>query len=118
MRVLPPWRSPAAASRCGQSKDLLPVFDERWRDGLRKDLAARRAEGWAEVYRAIKAAKLGVRCPHPRLASDPGGRLTGGIAVRRLGPAPTSWLIARPVGGCQPERDSSENRQLIVRSTR
>ncbi|MBR0684427.1 hypothetical protein JQ594_00740 [Bradyrhizobium manausense] len=67
-------------------KDLLPVFDEGWRDGLRKDLALpAEAEGWAEVHRAIKAAKIGVRRPHPRLASDPGGRLPGGIAVRRLG---------------------------------
>lgn len=47
------------------------------RDGLRKDLALpAEAGGWAEVHRAIKAAKLGVRRPHPRLTAwDPGGRL-------------------------------------------
>jgi IS605 OrfB family transposase len=101
-------------------KDLLPVFDEGWRDGLRKDLALpAEAEGWAEVHRAIKAAKLGVRRPHPRLtASDPGGRLPGGIAVRRLGQRRRPGLIARPVGTCQLKRDSSEKRQLVVESTR
>ncbi|WP_456779734.1 hypothetical protein [Bradyrhizobium sp. USDA 3315] len=81
-------------------KDLLPIFDEGWRDGLRKDLALpAEAEGWEEVYRATKAAKIGVRRPHPRLtASDPGGRLAGGIAVRRLGRRRRDGLIARPIG--------------------
>ncbi|MBR0898945.1 hypothetical protein JQ616_28650 [Bradyrhizobium tropiciagri] len=94
-------------------KDLLPVFDEGWRDGLRKDLALpAEAEGWAEVHRAIKAAKLGVRRLHPRLASDPGGRLAGGIAVRRLGRRRRGGLIARPVGIGQAKQLSSEKRRL------
>lgn len=100
-------------------KDLLPVFDEGWRDGLRKDLALpAEAEGWADVHRAIKAAKLGVRRPHPRLtAADPGGRLPGGIAVRRLGRRRRGGLIARPVRVGQSPQDSSVKRQLASNST-
>lgn len=98
-------------------KDFLPVFDEGWRDGLRKNLALpAKAGGWAEVHRAIKAANLGVRRPHPRLtASDPGGRL-GGIAARRLGRR-RGGLIARPVSGGQATRDSSVKRQLASNPT-
>ncbi|MCP1838768.1 hypothetical protein J2R78_001735 [Bradyrhizobium sp. USDA 4538] len=84
-----------------------------------KDLALpAEAEGWAEVHRALTAAKLGVRRPHPRLiAADPGGRLPGGIAVRRLGRRRRPGLIARPVGIGQPKRDSSGKRQLAAGST-
>lgn len=101
-------------------RDLLPVFDEGWRDGLRKDLALpAEAEGWAEVHRAIKAAELGVRRPHPRLtAPDPGGRLLGGIAVRRLGRLRRGGLIAQPVAIGQPSQESSEKRQMTAGSTR
>jgi IS605 OrfB family transposase len=72
-------------------KDLLPVFDEGWRDGLRKDLALpAEAEGWEEVHRAIKAAKIGVRRPHPRLtASDPGGRPSPRHCGATAWPTPT-----------------------------
>jgi IS605 OrfB family transposase len=64
-------------------KDLLPVFDEGWRDGLRKDLALpAEAEGWEEVRRStgpskrrrlafaarIQAYRLGPRRP-PRPAA-------------------------------------------------
>jgi IS605 OrfB family transposase len=93
----------------------LPVFDEGWRDGPRKDLALpAEAEGWAVVHRAIKAAKLGVRRPHPRLTtSDPGGRHSGGIAVRRLGRRRRPGLLARPVGTGRLSQVSSGKRQSV-----
>jgi hypothetical protein len=89
-----------------KEKDLLPVLDEGWRNGLRKDLALpAEVVDWAEVHRAIKAAKLGVRRPHPRLASaDPGGRPPGGIAVRRLGQRRRAGLLARPLATFRPTR--------------
>lgn len=92
-------------------KDLLPVFEEGWRDGLRKDLALpAEAEGWAEVRRAIKAAKLGVRRPRPRLtAPDPGSPASRpGLAVRGLGRRRCGGLVERPLALPQPKQVSSE----------
>jgi len=94
-------------------KDLLPVFDEGWRDNLRKDLALPAdVVEWAEVHRAIKAANLGVRRPHPRLAPpDPGSPAERpGLAVRRLGRRRRGGLIARPLAGSRPTRVSPETR--------
>ena len=74
-------------------KDLLLVFDEWLRDGLRKDLAlSAEAEGWVEIHRAIKAAKLGVRRPHPRLpeaASQVALRCDGLAGAGEVGSSPS-----------------------------
>ena len=78
-------------------KELLPAF-EPWVTGLRwKDVPlpesihpdSTSARGWGELHRLIKAAKLGVRRPHPALPDTGVPRhgatlLPGGHAVRRL----------------------------------
>ena len=78
-------------------KELLPAF-EPWVTGLRwKDVPlpesihpdSTSARGWGELHRSIKAAKLGVRRPHPALPDTGVPRhgatlLPDGHAVRRL----------------------------------
>jgi IS605 OrfB family transposase len=116
----------ALALRAGV-KDLLPAFPHDVSSGLWKDLPMRnelreelaRADQWVKVHRAVKAAKeFGYRRPHPRLDADPGGRHTGGIAVRRLGRRRRPGLLARPVGTRRPAQASSVNRELRPESTR
>ncbi|WP_456718101.1 hypothetical protein [Bradyrhizobium sp. USDA 4350] len=99
-------------------KDVLPAFDEGWRARLRKDVPLPAEAGsWVDVHRGLKAAKtFGYRRPHPELAPDPGGRISG-LAVRRLGRRRRPGLIARPVGTGQPRQASSENRESIRGST-
>ena len=67
-------------------KDVFLGLDEGWCDGLRKiSHCPAEVEGWAEVHRAIKAAKLDVRRPHPRMTPGFPGSGRPGLAVRRLG---------------------------------
>ena len=78
-------------------KELLPAFEPwvtglRWKDvplpeSIRPDSTS--ARGWGELHRSIKAAKLGVRRPHPAPPDTGVPRhgatlLPGGHAVRRL----------------------------------
>ncbi|MGY3581454.1 hypothetical protein ACVIGB_000476 [Bradyrhizobium sp. USDA 4341] len=99
-------------------KDVLPAFDEGWRARLRKDVPLPAEAGnWVDVQRGLKAAKtFGYRRPHPELAPDPGGRISG-LAVRRLGRRRRPGLIARPVGTGQPRQASSEKRESLRGST-
>ncbi|MGG5890623.1 hypothetical protein ACLF3G_26290 [Falsiroseomonas sp. HC035] len=89
-----------------KNKELLPALSDEVLSRLRKDEGVPTAampqqpKGWGELHRAIKAAKLGVRRPHPRLkATDPGPRPLAtetGYAVHRLGLKHRPGLIARP----------------------
>ena len=78
-------------------KELLPAFEPwvtglRWKDvplpeSIRPDSTS--ARGWGELHRLIKAAKLGVRRPHPAQPDTGVPRhgatlLPNGHAVRRL----------------------------------
>lgn len=90
-----------AASR--GEKDRLPVVPSRvhlrrWKDGEGPDASSlAHAECWPSIHRAIKAAKIGVRRPHPPLqAAGPGplfhdGR---GYAVRTTGSGKGGWVTA------------------------
>jgi hypothetical protein len=98
-------------------KDVLPscsreVVSGPWKDrGWPSVALPRREAGWAEVHRAIKAAALGVRRPHPELAPDPGplsAAKRAGYAVRRLGLRRRPGLVARPLARAPAGRDSSE----------
>lgn len=93
-----------AASR--GEKDRLPVVPSRvhlrrWKDGEGPDASMlAHAECWPTIHRAIKAAKIGVRRPHPPLhAAGPGplfhdGR---GYAVRTKGSGKGGWMtVAGP----------------------
>lgn len=98
-------------------KDVLPSCSREVVSGLWKDRGwpsaalPRREAGWAEVHRAIKAAALGVRRPHPELAPDPGplpAARRAGYAVRRLGLRRRPGLVARPLARIPAGRDSPE----------
>ena len=98
-------------------KELLPAFEpgvvhRRWKDdelpeSIRPDSTS--ARGWGELHRLIKAAKLGVRRPHPALPDTGVPRhgatlLPGGHAVRRLNLRNRPGAIYVPVdhGGGRP----------------
>ncbi len=96
-------------------KDVLPSCSREVVSGLWKDRGwpnaalPRREAGWAEVHRAIKAAALGLRRPHPELAPDPGplpAARRAGYAVRRLGLRRRPGLVARPLARAPAGRDS------------
>jgi hypothetical protein len=69
--------------------------------------ASAEVEGWTEVHRAIKAAKLGVRRPHPRMTPGFPGSGRPGLAVRRLGRQRRGG-ITRPLASPSPTQNSSE----------
>lgn len=108
-------------------KDVLPsctheVVFALWKDRSWPTAAMpQRTCGWAEVHRGIKSAALGVRRPHPELASGPGPLLAArrsGYVVRRLGLRRRPGLIARPVGRTWTRRDSSgHGMELRMHST-
>ena len=92
-------------------KELLPAFEPwvtglRWKDvplpeSIRPDSTS--ARGWGELHRSIKAAKLGVRRPHPALPDTGVPRhgatlLPDGHAVRRLHLRNRPGAIYVPVG--------------------
>ena len=81
-----------------EHKQILPILDaeavaDRWKDqppptATAKALAT--AKGWTEVHRTAKAARLGVRRPHPGVPQGPPrvdgrGPVVPGHAVLRLG---------------------------------
>ena len=97
-------------------KEFLPLFTHEVVSGLWKDrnwptaVLPRRAEGWADLHRAIKAAALGVRRPHPELAPDPGplqAARQAGYAMRRLGLRHRLGLVAPPGARPGTRHDSS-----------
>ena len=98
----------------GVKKDFLPfpcpeAFPSLWKDSdvPSADVLARlrQAGTWPEVHRTIKAAKLGVRRPHPGL--DPGSesrppQAVPGFAVSRLGHRRRPGLVLRALPAGRP----------------
>ena len=92
-------------------KELLPLPDPEAVAGLWKDLPLpngaerlRTAGGWREVHRGIKAAKVGVRRPHPGVPQGPPGPdgrrpTVAGHAVSRLGHRRRPGTVHRPLQG-------------------
>ena len=100
-------------------KEPLPAFEpgvahRRWKDdalpeSIHPDSTS--ARGWGGLHRSIKAAKLGVRRPHPALPDTGVPRhgatlLPGGHAVRRLNLRNRPGAIYAPVGPGGGRRDS------------
>jgi hypothetical protein len=94
-------------ARLAGTKDVLPLLDEAWLAGRRKDLPLREpgdkpgaVRSWGDVHRKIKAAKtIGYRRPHPQPpapGSDDRASLLG-HAVRRLRHRGRPGLSFRPV---------------------
>ena len=91
-------------------KELLPVPDIEAMAGLWKDRSPPNTappctpSGWVAFHRATKAAKLGVRRPHPGVPqgpprSDGRGPTVQGHAVSRLGHRRRSGTVHRPLHG-------------------
>lgn len=107
-------------------KEVLPLFRYEVVSGLWKDRSwptaalPQRAEGWQELHRAIKAAVLGVRRPHPELAPGPGplqAARSAGYAVRRLGLRRRPGLVARPIARPGTRRDSPVKGAEVARTS-
>ena len=116
------WRARVRAARLdgslpkgGVEKDLLPFLAEtkliRWMDEAAVAPVARgrlaEAGTWQEIHREAKAAKIGVRRPHPDVSSGADGpRVSAGFAVSRLGHRRRPGLVFRPAPAAQVWRDS------------
>jgi hypothetical protein len=110
------WRARVRAARRdgsppagGVEKDLIPfpcpeALSSLWKDSTGPNAATlarlRQAGSWVTVHREIKAAKLGVRRPHPDVASGAGSRASApGYAVSRLGHRRRPGLVLRATAG-------------------
>ncbi len=91
-----------------RDEGLLPAYRTEVGPGLWKDRdlpragdTLRRAGCWRDAHRGLKAAKLGVRRPHPA-SPGPDGRTACGHAVVRLGRRGTPGVVhlpSKPRGG-------------------
>ncbi len=117
------WRARTRAARRngslpqgGVKKELLPfpcteALPSLWKDSEvpSADVLGRlrQAGTWVELHRTIKAAKLGVRRPHPDVGAMPlagsGGRapVVPGLAVSRLGHRRRPGLVLRVLPATQ-----------------
>jgi hypothetical protein len=56
----------------GNAKELLPdLGEEWWANRWKESPLPAEAHDWQELHREIKAADIGVRCPHPVFAPIP-----------------------------------------------